>query len=164
MRYLKDLLLTDICLLKGHVNCGGQRLSKFLNATPKRYVEMEEVTLADHSRAELSHSPRVLVRVDEILLAHEMDDAGDEALKILAERDRDDVPVTAGFGGVCPVQVAGQVSRRVMEREPAGAHDFIVIVDPRISGLPGKATAEYDVFQRLPYVIANRERIVLFRW
>jgi len=161
MRYLKDLLLTDTHLLKGHVVTGGQRLSTFLNTTPKRHVEMYEVTLCSPSPAEVVTMPRVLVRVSEILLAHEMDEAGDQTLKILAERGRDEVPIAAFFGGAAPIRIAGRASSRIIEREAAGSRDFIVIIDPMIEGIPGGASPEYAVLSGLPYVIANRSRMAL---
>jgi hypothetical protein len=161
MRYLKDLILTDTHLLKGHVVTGGQRLSTFLNTTPRRHVEMYDVTLCSHSPAETVTMPRVLVRVPEILLAHEMDEAGDQALKILAERERDEVPIAAFFGGAAPIRIGGRASRRVIEREAASSRDFIVIVDPMIEGIPGGASPDYAVLSSLPYVIANRSRMAL---
>jgi len=161
MKYLKDLLLIDTHLLKGHVVTGGQRLSNFLNATPRRHVEMYDVTLCSLSPAETVTMPRVLVRVSEILLAHEMDEAGDQTMKILAERERDEVPIAAFFGGATPIRLAGRASRRIMEREPSGTRDFIVIVDPLLEGIPGGISPEFEVLSSLRYVIANRSRMSL---
>ncbi len=103
----------------------------------------------------------MLVRVPEILLAHEMDEAGDQALKILAERERDEVPIAAFFGGAAPIRIGGRTSKRVIEREAASSRDFIVIVDPMIEGIPGGASPDYAVLSSLPYVIANRSRMAL---
>lgn len=159
MRYLKDLLLTDTCLLKGHVSTRGQRLSTFLNTTPRRCIEMSEVTLIQHSRAETLQAMHMMVRVDEILLAHEMDVSGDEVMKLLAEQKRDEVLVNIHFGGAAPIQITGMISRRVIDRDATSDHDFLVILSPQIRGLEGKLAREYAVLEGLPYVIANRDRI-----
>jgi len=161
MKYLKDLLLTDTHLLKGHVVTGGQRLSSFLNATPRRHVEMYDVTLCGQNPAETVTMPRVLVRVSEILLAHEMDEAGDQTLKILAERERDEIPIAAFFGGSTPIRLAGRASRRILEREAAGPRDFIVIIEPLLEGIPAATSPEFAVLSDLRYVIANRSRMAL---
>jgi hypothetical protein len=157
MKYLKDILVTDTFLLRGHVNSGGQRLSTLLNTTPKRHVEMEEVTLFARERPGTTLIGRMLVRVEEILLAYEMDESGDKAMKILAERDRDEVPVTIYFGGAAPIQIDGKASRRVVDRAVAGAPDFLVLLEPAISGMAGM-TADEGEFSSLPYVIVNRAR------
>jgi hypothetical protein len=164
MRYLKDLLLTDTYLLRGHVNTGGQRLSTFLNTTPKRYVEMNEATLLCRNSAGPVAIRRLQVRIDEILLAHEMDEAGDETLRILAERAKDEAQLAIHFGGPLPLEVAGKASRRVVEREAAGVHDFMVIIDPAIRGLPDWAAHESALLNGLPYLIANRGRMALIGW
>jgi hypothetical protein len=160
MRYLKHLLLTDTFLMKGHINTGGQRLSSFLSSVPKRFLEMNEVTLVNHIQGECFTTPWMLVRVDEIVLAHELEVAGDEVLRLLAGQDRDNIAVTAHFGGTAPFQVSGKVSKRAIERDtPAGDRDFIVIVEPELRGLMGKPAHGFATFQELPYVIANRSRI-----
>jgi hypothetical protein len=161
MKYLKDLLLTDTHLLKGHVVTGGQRLSSFLNATPRRHLEMYDVTLCGQSPAETVTMPRVLVRVSEILLAHEMDEAGDQTLKILAESERDEIPIVAFFGGATPIRIAGRASKRVMERGAGGSRDFIVIIEPMLEGVPAGTSPEFAVLSSLRYVIANRSRMAL---
>jgi hypothetical protein len=159
MRYLKDLLLTDTFLLKGHLKTGDRRLSTFLNTTARRFLEMDEVTVVDHSRGERVLIARMLVRVEEILLAYETEDTGDEGLKLLAEREKDEVVVNAHFGGALPLQFSGKVSKRAVERDVSASHDFIVVVEPKLREIPRKAAHEYAIFEDLPYVIANRGRL-----
>jgi hypothetical protein len=160
MKYRKDLLLTDTFLLKGHLVTGGQRLSSFLNSTPKRFLEMNEVTVIDHAQGECVQIPRMQVCVDEILLAHEMEVTGDAGMRLLlAERERDEVALTVHFGRAIPLQLSGKVSRRAIDRDAPGRHDFIVVIEPRLQGLTGKAAEECAVFVKLLYVIANRNRI-----
>jgi hypothetical protein len=159
MKYVKDLLLTDTSLLKGHLKTGDQRLSTFLNTTPKRFLEMDKVTVVNHARGERVLIAQMLVRVEEILLAHEMEETGDEGLKLLAEREKDEVAVTAHFGGSMPLQISGKVGKRAIERDISVRHDFIVVVEPKVRELPAKAANEYTILENLPYVIANRGRV-----
>ena len=158
MIYLKDLLLTDTFLLKGHISTGGQRLSSFLNNIPKHFLEMDEVTVADHVQGVRFTNTRMLLRVEEIILAHELGEAGDESLRLLAGQERIDATVTARFSGATPLTVSGRVSRRAIEHDAPGQHEFIVFVEPRFEGL---ASIAQDAFKDLPYVIANRGRIAL---
>jgi hypothetical protein len=156
MMYLKDLLLTDTFLLKGHISTGGQRLTSFLNAIPKRFLEMNEVTVTDHVRGVRFTNSRMLLRVEEIILAHELVERGDESLKLLAAQERDEVIVTARFSGATPLITSGRVSRRALEHDTPGQHEFIVFTEPNFEGLTSIA---HDIFKNLPYVIANRGRI-----
>jgi len=158
MMYLKDMILTETFLLKGHISTGNQRLSSFLNSIPKRFLEMNEVTAIDCLHNVKLTSARMLLRVEEIILAHELVEAGDESLRLLAAQERDEVTVTARSSGAAPLIVSGRVSRRSLEHDSPGQHEFVVFIEPRFEGLTGTAQ---DTFKDLPYVIANRGRIAL---
>lgn len=159
MKYLKDLLLTDRFFIRGHIKTGGQRLSTFLNNTSKRFLEMEEVTVVKHDGNERVVTAWMRVRVDEIILAHEMEVSGDEGLRMLAERGRDEIAVTASFSCNTPLQLSGRVSRRAIDCDSPRHHDFIVVVEPKLRGLTGKALHKHAAFENLPYVIVNRNRL-----
>jgi hypothetical protein len=158
MMYLKDIVLTDSFLLKGHISTGNKRLSSFLNSTPKRFIEMNEVTATDHIRGVRFTISRMLLRVEEVILAHEMAETGDESLRLLALQERDEVIITARFSGATQLLASGRVSRRALEHDAPGQHEFIVLVEPRLEGL---TEIEQDAFKDLPYVIANRSRIAI---
>jgi hypothetical protein len=160
MIYRKDLVLTGTFLVKGHVNTGGQRLSNFLNNTPKRFLEMDEATVIHLLQGERTKKARILVRVDEILLAHELEETGDETLRLLAEREKDEITATVLFNGTTRLEVSGRVGKRALERD-GGDHDFIVVMGPEIRGLTGEAGMEFSVLDDLHYLIANKSRIVL---
>lgn len=145
--------------IKGHANTGGQRLSTFLNNTRKRFLEMDEVTSIKLDGGERMLIPWMLVRMDDIILAHEIEEAGDEGLKVLAERDRDNIAVTTHFNGNTSIQLSGKVRKRVINSEPLRNHDFIVVVEPKLQGLPVNAAPEYAVLENMSYVIVNRNRI-----
>jgi hypothetical protein len=160
MMYLKDMVFTEAFLLKGHINTGTQRLSSYLNSLPKRFLEIDEATVTDHLRGARFTSARMLLRVEEIILAHELSEAGDENLKLLAAQERDEITITARFSGANQLAVSGRASRRALEHDAPGQHEFIVLVEPRFEGLTRLAQ---DAFKDLPYVIANRSRIA-FVW
>lgn len=160
MRYRKDLVLTGTFLVKGHINTGGQRLSNFLNNTRKRFLEMEAATVIHLLQGERSETAKILVRIDEILLAHELEKAGDETLKMLAEREKGEITATVLFNDTTLLEVSGRVGKRALERD-SGDHDFIVVKDPEIRGLTVDARVELSVFEDLHYLIANKNRIAL---
>jgi hypothetical protein len=159
MKYLKDLLFTDRFLIKGHVNTGGQRLSTFLNNTRKRFVEMEEVTLIRHDGGERIPTPWMLVRVDDILLAHEIEEAGDEGLRVLAEREENKIAVTAYFNSNASLQLSGKVRKHAMNSDALRHSNFIVVVEPKLRGLTFKADREYAMLENLSYAIVNKDRL-----
>ena len=161
MKFLKHLLLTDTFLLRGHLNTGDQRLSTFLNTIPKSFLEMEEVTFVNRLLGQRTTAGRILIRVEEILLAHETETAGDEHMRVLAGKDRDEIQVVFRFGGAAPFRISGVVSRRTIERDICSGHEFVVMTNPRIQGFGWGKSDEYAVWADLPYVIVNRNRIAL---
>jgi hypothetical protein len=160
MIYLNDLLLTEAFLIKGHINTANQRLSTFLNNFARCFLEIDNATVNDYVQDTNFHAPRILMRVEEILMAYELEEIGDEGLRHLAGQDRDYTPVVIQFGGDSRLQLQGRLSRRAMERDSAGHHDFLVVVEPKLTGTKGKSL---DVFENLPYLIANRSRIAFIR-
>jgi hypothetical protein len=159
MRYLKDLLFTDTHLIKGHIHTGGQRLSTFLNTTRKRFLEMEEATLIKHSGGESAQAGKMLVSIDDILLAYEMEVTGDEAMRQLGDRIRDEMSITAHFSGDIPLELSGKVRKRAIDADVLRDHDFVVVLQPVLRGLTAKPAPEYSILEDPPYVIANRKRI-----
>jgi hypothetical protein len=160
MRYLKDLLFTDTHLIKGHIHTGGQRLSTFLNNTRKRFLEMEEATLIKHSGGAPAQTGRMLISIDDILLAHEMEVTGDEGMRHLGDRAKEEMAITAHFSGHIPLELSGTVRKRSMDAEAPRDHDFVVVLQPVLRGVPAKPAPEYSILENPAYVIANRKRIV----
>ncbi len=156
MIYLKDLLLTDAFLIKGHINTANQRLSSFLGNFARRFLEIEEAVVTDCVRDEVFNATRMLMRVEEIIVAHEMEEIGDDGLRHLAGQERDDTVVTIQFNGAARFQLTGRVSKRSMERDSSSPHDFLVVVAPKLVGITGKSM---DVLRNLPYLIVNKSRI-----
>ena len=93
-----------------------------------------------------------LMRLDDLILANQIGEAGDEGLKVLAERERDKIAATIHFNGNTSLQISGKVRQRVINSESLRNHNFIVVVEPQFQGFPVKAVPEYAVllFSSLP--------------
>jgi hypothetical protein len=159
MIYLKDMLITNRFCVKGHANTGGQRLSAFLNNTSKPFLEMDEVTFIDHDGNESARAAWVLMHIDDIILAHEIGEAGDEILKGLVERELDQISVSVRFNANTQLQLSGKVRQRAVNSDTRDYHDFIVVVEPELRGLTFKKTPGFASFENLSYVIMNRKRV-----
>ena len=159
MKFLKHLLLTDTFLLRGHINTGDQRLSTFLNTGLKSFLEMKEVTFVNHVQGQCMTAGNVLIRVEEIRLAYEMEASGDEYMRMLAVKEPDEMPVVVQFGGAMAFQVSGKVGKHLIERDVSGPYNFVVMTDPKIQGFTGAESHEHAAWIDLPYVIVNRNRI-----
>ncbi len=159
MRFLKDLIFTDSHLVKGHANTGSQRLSTFLTNTRKRFLAMEESTRIRHDGGERIQSAQMLVCINDILLAHEMEEAGDIGLRNIALRDRAEIAVTFQLRYDSPLQLSGVVRKRAVNSDASRIHDFIVVANPRLQGFPANPSPEYALLEKASYLIVNKSRI-----
>lgn len=159
MRYLKDILLTDRYLVRGHVHTGGQRLSTFLNSHRKSFLEAEEAALIQHDSGDRVQTGLLMVRISDILFAYEMEESGDEGLKALGGRDRAAVAVHIHLDSKGGPSLRGLVRKHALNSDAGRRHDFIILENPRFQEfLPG-AEPEYALIQSAPYLIVNRDRI-----
>jgi hypothetical protein len=161
LRFFKDFLFTDTSLIKGHVNTGDQRLSTFLNKTQKRFLGIEDATLIQHDGSGRTTAEWVQVHVDAILFAYELEGSGDEGLRLIAEHERDEIEVTAHFGGNHPLRFSGKVRKHSLDAETFPGRNFIVVVEPRFEGLAIPPASEFTIMENLPYAIVNRSRLAL---
>jgi hypothetical protein len=162
VRYFKDFFLTDSFLIRCHVSTGTWRLSTLLNSTDKPFIEVNSPTFISCTDGTQSSSDRALLRLSDILLAVELDAGeGDETLKSLSERGRKPTPVKIHVSSRMPLEVSGYMDSRISERTDLGPHDFIVIKDPKIHGLPLPVSEAHAFPDASPYVVVNRNRIAL---
>ena len=159
MRFRRHLVLTEQGIIKGHLKTEGRRLSTFLNNTVRPFLEMEESSLVSSTRGQDASPHSMLLNRNEILLAHEMEETGDDGLRQLAELLRDEVAVTAHFSGVVELQVTGNVGKRAMDRCASGQQVFIVLAEPRFRCPAGEASEQCSILEGLPYVILNTRRL-----
>jgi hypothetical protein len=161
MRFLKDFLFTDSYLIKGHIKTGEQRLSTFLNNTRRRFLEMEEPTLIGHDGLERVRTEFAMIRINEILLAYEMEDTGDEGMRTLGGQHTAELQIHVYLDSSQPLELSGKVRERALESEVHRAHDFIVVMSPVLKGFPEKLPPEFSFFSNAPYLIVNRDRVTL---
>ncbi len=161
MRYVKDLLVTDDFLIRGHVATGGRRLTDFLNATPRAFLEVDEATIVRHRGGAPDGPGAALVKVDEVLLAHELVEAGgDEGLRALAaDADRELTGIRLELACRSGLSVTGRVGRRLFA--DLGANRFIVVDSPEVAGFFGLAGGVPGPIRDLRYLIVNRTRVAL---
>lgn len=139
---------------------GGRRLSDFLNATPRTFLEVDEAGVTAHGSVETARYDSLLVKLDEVLLAHELVEAGgDQVLKALADADRDLAGIRLQLACRTRIAVSGRVPQRLFAREDLGASRFIVVDAPEVEGLAPAGSA--GPLRGLPYLIVNRTRIAL---
>ncbi len=104
----------------------------------------------------------MLVKIDEVLLAHELVEAGgDQSLKALADADRDLAGIRLELACRCGLSLTGKVSQRFFDREDLGTYRFIVVDTPGVAGFPGCDGGVPGPLRDLPYLIVNRTRIAL---
>jgi hypothetical protein len=160
MRYFKDYFLTDDFFIRGHVATGTGRLSALLNSPHKQFLEVEEATCIKWE-GHCIHAPRAVLRIAEILMAHEATEAGDEAMRALAGRRSEMIEIAVHLSGRAQLEVRGKLRRNIYERENLGPHQFIVLTEPQLVGCDGAADLLKWFPAELPYVILNRGRISL---
>ncbi len=160
MKYFKDCFLTDDFFIKGHVPTGGGRLSTLLNRPHRQFVEVEDATCIRAPDCRLQ-AARVLLRIDEILMAHEACEAGDCGLRVLAGQAAERVEVVVHVSGRAPLEVRGRLRRSLYEREDPGMRPFVVLTEPRIRASDGAADLVRRFPEKLDYVILNLGRASL---
>ncbi|MFH1574712.1 MAG: hypothetical protein ABIG68_12065 [Acidobacteriota bacterium] len=160
MRYFKDSFLTNDLAIRGHVPTGGGRLATFLNAPSRRFIEVADATCV-RSAGESLATPRLILQVSDILLAHEAWDAGDEGLKALFNQDSGSTPVTIHLSARHCIEITTRMRKSIYERDDLGERRFIAVTEPSIRG-DDHASALLRCFPNpLPYVILNRDHILL---
>lgn len=160
MEYVKDLFLTDSFLIKGYVKTGGRRLTTYLNSHAYRFIEVHDATMIGVSKGDRIVTARAMVHMREIILAHELiESAGDEILKRVSEPDQDRALVNLYFAGALPLEVSGKMLRRAYNRTDLGSQEFIVVTEPQVEGLNDKKPREFQLIEKAPYLIVNRDRI-----
>ncbi len=153
-----DLFVTDTFLIKGRVEGKYARLSKVLDDARRLFVPVREATLVDLQSRERVITPRVHVRLDEIVLAHELVDVGGDLFQASLAKDRESVRIRAFHAGRSNLEVSGRVRPNAYEPTD-GARRFFVMEAPEIRGVRLEGDKDLEILQGLPYVIVNRETL-----
>ncbi|HET6204228.1 MAG TPA: hypothetical protein VFI25_15660 [Planctomycetota bacterium] len=153
-----DLLVTDTFLIKGRVEGKYARLSKVLDDAHRCFLAVREATLIDLQTRERVLTPRVHVNLDEVVLAHELVDAGGDLFQAALARERESVRIRAFHAGRSNLEIAGRVRPNAYEPSD-GARRFFVVEAPEIRGIRLEGDKDLEILRGLPYVIVNRERL-----
>ena len=159
MDIVKDILLTDCFLVKCFIDTGAWRLSDFLEKPERTYIPAANVTMIDLEEGKEVSAPEVLIRRDEIIVAHELlDFSQDRNLRNLADPKFFSQAVDLYHTGGVGIEIHGNMQPGAfegLEREKA----FFVLLDVTIHGLDEEVSPTFGILSSLTYAIVNRERI-----
>ncbi|HKE00858.1 MAG TPA: hypothetical protein VKE69_07610 [Planctomycetota bacterium] len=154
-----DLLVTDAFLIKGSVEPKPKRFFNLLDEWRSRFITVRDATLIDLRNRNTIRTPRILVNMERIVLAHEfIDTASDRTARALAQ-DRKLVSIRAFHVGAVNFELAGQVRPGSYEPSEA-AKRFFVMERPSIRGIDVQGREdELALLTQLDYVIVARDRL-----
>lgn len=155
-----DLILTDAFLIKGSVDAKKKRLSDHLDGFRQNFISVRDAVLVDVRSRNVIKTPRILVNMERIVLAHEFLDAGDFYLKKIADQQgRPRVPIRAFHVGSVNFEIAGEVRPGSYEMNDQNKR-FFIVEEPKIRGIETQGDDdELMILNRLPYVIVAKNRL-----
>ena len=103
-----DLLLTDAFLIKGAVDPKKKRLSTCLDELRGQFVTVRDATLIDVRSRNVIQTPKILVNVDRVVLAHEFLDTASDTFQKNLSQDRELAPIRVFHVGSLNFEVAGR--------------------------------------------------------
>ncbi|MFN0206541.1 MAG: hypothetical protein ACKVS6_09555 [Planctomycetota bacterium] len=156
-----DLLLTDAFLIKGAVDQKNRRLTDHLDEYKSNFVSVRDATLIDLKSRNVIKTPRILVNLERVVIAHEfLDTGGDSFLKHLAEKHgRVRVPIRAFYVGPLSFEIAGEVRPGSYDVNNVNKR-FFVVEEPKVRGIELRGDDdELAVITKLPYLIVSKDRL-----
>lgn len=158
--FVEDLFLTDVFLIKGRLANKTKRLSNVLEDNHRQYLQVQDATLVSLRNNEVIKTPKVMINVDELILAHELFDcAGDAAMKSLAAGDGDKINrIRAFYKGSIQFEVAGQIEPGAYESNKVTGRKYFVMNGPVVRGLDVDHP-ELRILKSLEYAILKKDRM-----
>lgn len=157
--FVEDLFLTDSFLIKGRLSSKYQRLSRMLEDIERQFVSIEDAELYSLQGGETVRTPRVLVNLDEVLLAHEfVQVAVDETQRTLAHNQKH-VPVRTFHNGRIQLEVSGRVEPHAYEPGRGPGKRFFVIQQPQIRGIDTANSEALRALASLEYAIVQKSKL-----
>ena len=154
-----DLLLTDAFLIKGAVDPKKKRLSNCLDELRGQFVTVRDATLVDVRSRNVIQTPKILVNVDRVVLAHEFLDTASDTFQKNLSQDRELAPIRVFHVGSLNFEVAGDARPGSYELNNPNKR-FFIIERPKIKGLEVKGEDdEMSILERLDYVIVSKSRL-----
>jgi hypothetical protein len=154
-----DILLTDAFLIKGVVDPKTKRLSSHLDELRNHFVSVRDASLIDVRSRNVIQTPRILVNVERIVLAHEFLDTASDLFHKNLSANRRLTPIRVFHVGAVNFEVAGEARPGSYEvNDPTKR--FFVIERPKIRGIDIRGEDdELAVLARLDYVIVSKSRL-----
>lgn len=158
--FVEDIFLTDVFLIKGRLANKTRRLSNVLEDNERQYLQVQDATLVALRNNEVIKTPKVMINVDELVLAHELlDCAGDAVMKNLAAGDGGKVNrIRAFYKGSAQFEVAGQIEPGAYESNRMTRRKYFVMTGPIVRGLD-LDHADLKILKGLEYAILKKDRM-----
>lgn len=158
--FIEDLFLTDVFLIKGRLAHKTKRLSNVLEDNQRQYLQVQDATLVSLRNNEVIKTPKVMINVDELILAHELFDcAGDVAMKSLAGKDDSKSNrIRAFYNGSVQFEVGGQIEPGAYESNNMTGRKYFIMNAPTVRGLD-LDHPELKILKKIDYAILKKDRM-----
>lgn len=157
--FVEDVFLTDVFLIKGRLPNKTKRLTNVLEDWNRAYLPVHDATLVSLRTREVIRTPTVMVRMGEVILAHELVEvAGDETMKRLAGTVDKPARIRAFYNGATQFEIAGQIEPGAYESGTIGNRKFFIMQKPVVRGLDLQHP-ELALLKGLDYAILKKDRM-----
>jgi hypothetical protein len=157
--FVEDVLLTDVFLIKGRIPNKTKRLTNMLEDWTRAFLPVHDATLVSLRSREVIRTPVVMVRVGELVMAHELVDvAGDETMRRLAGHTEKPSRIRAFYNGATQFEIAGQIEPGAYETAPIGARKYFIMQKPVFRGIDLQ-NPDLKLLGNLDYAILRRDRM-----
>jgi hypothetical protein len=156
---VNHLFVTARFVVKGTVRTGDLRLSSWLNAQRRPWIQVEQTTFADLVTGEQVAARRASLRLGDVLFAHEFVALqGDPVRRRLAEERPDDFRMAScWFRAPACFELLGRVRREALD--PAAADEFFVMREPLLRGGDARDRPVLEPCRNLSYAIVQRAQL-----
>ena len=158
--FVEDLFLTDSFLIKGRLAHKAVRLSTAVEQHSRSFLQVEDAVMAALRGGDVIHTPRVLIRKEELIFAHELfDTAGDSVQRQLAADERELRRIRAFYSGSAQLEVAGFAESGAYEATHNAGRSYFIMRRPEVRGIDLSVNKELAVLQRLDYAIVRKDKL-----
>ena len=155
---VEDVFLTDVFLINGRLEHKTKRLSNVLEDLQRSYLAVMDATLVSLRNSEVIKTSKVMVNVNELVLAHELVDvAGDDAQRRLATNEKGS-RIRAFYNGAVQFEVGGQIEPGAYEPNNVTGRRYFIMQAPKVRGLD-LDHPELRILDGLDYAILRRDRM-----
>lgn len=156
---VNHLFVTPRLVVKGTVRTGELRLSSWLNAARRPWLQIEQATFVDLASGEKVAARRASLRLADVLFAHEfLDLGGDPVRRKLAQSESADFRmVSCWFRAPSRLELVGRVRREALD--PAATEEFFVVLEPLLRGGEAREQPALEPCRHLRYAIVQRSQL-----